>query len=101
MSEEPGSVRGPLSAHWEGVMIEVWVVPGAARTEIVGVHGEALKVRVAAPAEGGRANEAVARLLVDELAATAVELVVGRTGRRKRYLVKGIAMKDAARLVRP
>ena len=55
------------------------VSPGARSAEVVGRHGEAWKVRVAAPAEAGRANEAVVRLLADTLSLPrdAVTLVSG------------------------
>jgi uncharacterized protein len=61
------------------------VAPGAARAGVVGRHGEAWKVRVAAPPEGGRANEAVVRLLADTLSVPreAVTLVSGHGARDK------------------
>lgn len=43
------------------------VVPGAARTELSGWLGDVLKVRIAAPAEQGRANRALVQLLANTL----------------------------------
>jgi uncharacterized protein len=65
--------------------VRVRVSPGAMSTRIVGPHGEGWKVRVAAPPEGGRANDAVLRLLADALAVPrdAVTLVSGQSGRDK------------------
>lgn len=46
-----------------GVMISVHVQPRASRTEFAGIHGQALKVRVAAPPADGAANDALCRFI--------------------------------------
>jgi len=82
-------------------VLRVHAQPGAGRGQVVGRHGDALKVRVAAPPEGGRANEAVAKLLADTLgiAAKDIELVGGSSSRQKRFHVKGVDLEDARRLL--
>ncbi len=67
----------------------MWAVPGARRPGLAGMHGGALRVRVAAPAERGRANRELARLLTQAIGVPA-ELVGGGSGRRKRFLVRGL-----------
>lgn len=69
-----------------GVILDVHVQPGGSRDEVVGRHGDALKVKVSAPPEGGRANAAVCRLLADafDVPPSSVEVVAGARGRRKR-----------------
>jgi uncharacterized protein len=69
-----------------GVTIDVWVVPGASRSEFVGLHGDKVKLRVAEPAEGGRANEEARRLLEGLLGAP-VSLIRGMTNRHKVFQV--------------
>ena len=71
------------------VMLTVHVQPGARRSEIVGPHGDALKVRVAAPPVDGKANVAVVTLLAELLDAP-VELVAGASSRRKRLRITGL-----------
>jgi uncharacterized protein (TIGR00251 family) len=68
------------------------VSPGAGRSEIVGRHGEAWKIRVGVAPERGRANDAVCRLLADTLGLprTGVTLVSGHTGRDKVVELDGI-----------
>jgi uncharacterized protein (TIGR00251 family) len=68
------------------------VSPGARSAEVIGRHGEAWKVRVAAPAEAGRANEAVVRLLADALSLPrdAVTLVSGHGARDKIVKLAGL-----------
>jgi uncharacterized protein len=72
--------------------VRLRVAPGATRAGVVGRHGGAWKVRVTAPAEGGRANDAVVRLLADtfELPRTAVTLVSGHSARDKIVELAGI-----------
>jgi uncharacterized protein (TIGR00251 family) len=68
------------------------VSPGAGRSAIVGRHGDGWKVRVTAPPEQGRANEAVLRLLATKLAVPreAVSLVSGHSGRDKIVELTGL-----------
>src|SRR5436309_15854293 len=66
--------------------------PGADRGGVVGRYGRAWKVPVAAPPEGGRANEAVVRLLAETLSVPreAVTLVSGHGGRDKIVELAGL-----------
>ena len=74
------------------VVLRVHVQPGAGRTIVQGRHGDALKVSVAAPPQGGRANEAVAKLLTEifGVKAAAVSITGGETNRAKRFHIKGL-----------
>jgi uncharacterized protein (TIGR00251 family) len=73
-----------------GIEIRLKVVPGARRSEIVGPLGDRLKVRVAAPPEGGKANRAVEALLREALGAEA-EIVGGHTTAEKVASLSGPA----------
>jgi uncharacterized protein (TIGR00251 family) len=76
----------------DAVEIAVHAQAGAGRTHVVGRHGDALKVRVAAPPEQGRANDALVKLLAESfgVAPSAVELVSGQSSRQKRFRVSGV-----------
>ena len=82
-----------VRSHPDGAALTVWIVPGARHTEIVGFHGDALKIRIAAPPERGRANKAVAVLLTDQLGVR-VRLASGAGSRRKRFVVVGMSVGD-------
>jgi uncharacterized protein (TIGR00251 family) len=75
------------------------VAPGAARASVVGRYGDAWKVRVAAPPEGGRANDAVVRLLADTLALPrdAETLVSGHGARDKTVELAGVGPEQIER----
>jgi uncharacterized protein (TIGR00251 family) len=72
-------------------VLAIHAQPGAKRTEVAGIHGGALKVRVAAPALEDRANEALAAFIAGRLgvARRAVTLVAGAKSRAKRFAVAG------------
>lgn len=75
------------------VLLTVHVQPGAKKTQIVGEHGDALKIRLAAPPVDGKANACLLAFLAEILgvARTQTELASGATGRRKTIRVKGAA----------
>jgi len=79
--------------------LHVRVSPGASRTELVGRHGDGWKVRVAAPPEGGRANNAVLALLADrlELPRRSLEIVSGHGARDKVVRMSGISQAESER----
>jgi len=83
------------------IVLRVHVQPGAGRTEVVGRHGDALKVKVAAAPEGGRANTAVAQLVASMLGVppTAVVLVSGATNRSKRFRIGPVDLGAVRRLI--
>ncbi|HET7729523.1 MAG TPA: DUF167 domain-containing protein [Usitatibacter sp.] len=82
------------------MILLVHAQPGAKRTEVAGVHGDALKIRVAAPALEDRANAALADFLADRLgvARRDVALEGGARSREKRFRVEGAAAGAEDRL---
>lgn len=77
--------RGPA------VRFAVRVQPRASRSEVAGAHGDALKVRLAAPPVDGAANEALIALLADvlDVPKCAVRIVSGAASRSKVVEVDG------------
>jgi uncharacterized protein (TIGR00251 family) len=75
------------------------VTPGARRSEVVGRHGDGWKLRVAAPAERGRANDAVVDLLAERLGVprSALTLVSGHASRDKVVELVGLDESEASR----
>ena len=75
-----------------GVRLTVHVQPRAARTELAGIHGDALKIRLAAPPVDGAANEALLEFIARwaQVPRAAVHLISGQTGRRKVVEINGV-----------
>jgi uncharacterized protein len=75
-----------------GVRIAIRVQPRSSRNEVAGLHGDALKVRVTAPAVEGAANEALIDLLATTfgVARRDVTIVSGASSRSKMIEIDGI-----------
>ncbi len=75
----------------DGAILTVHVQPKASSTECVGLHGDAIKIRVAAPPVDGAANDELIRFLARRLSipSSSVQIHSGAGGRHKRVLVKG------------
>jgi uncharacterized protein (TIGR00251 family) len=84
------------------VLVDVHVVPNAARTQAAGLHGEAgrqaLRLRLQAPPVDGKANQALVKWLAGRLGVPqqAVTLARGETSRRKQLRVSAVAASRAA-----
>ena len=76
---------GWLHKEGDGVILDLHIQPGAKKTEIVGLHGAALKIRLAAPPVDGKANAELVRFLADafDVPQRQVTIVRGETSRQK------------------
>jgi uncharacterized protein (TIGR00251 family) len=77
----------------DGWLLAIHIQPGAKRSQVAGLHGEALKIRIAAPPLEGRANAALEAFIADALglAKSKVSVVKGLQSREKL-----VAVNDAA-----
>jgi uncharacterized protein (TIGR00251 family) len=73
-------------------VLTIHVVPRARDTAVVGRHGEAIKIRVAAPPVDGAANAELVRFLAERLGVpkNAVRITRGESGRSKVVQIEGI-----------
>lgn len=75
-----------------GALLTVHVQPNASITECVGIHGDALKIRVAAPPTAGAANSELVRFLARQcsIPLSSVHIQSGRGSKHKRIVLKGV-----------
>ena len=75
-----------LRADAADVVLNLHIQPGAKKTEVAGLHGESLKIRLAAPPVDGKANECLIAFLADrrDMPKSRVELISGASSRAKR-----------------
>lgn len=96
------SRRAIVQDSKNGAVLLVHVQPHAARTECVGIHGDALKIRVTARPLDGAANDVLIRFIAARCAVPQADVVIqaGAEGRRKRLCVKGVTAETVrARLM--
>lgn len=74
----------------QGWRLSVWVQPGAKKTELAGMHGEYLKIRLQAPAVDNKANTALTAFVAKTLGLRPgmVSLESGHASRRKNLLLQ-------------
>lgn len=95
-----------MSALWlrqgdRQTKLTLHIQPGAKKTEVAGIHGDALKIRLAAPPVDGKANAALIAFVADRLglAKSSVSLKSGQTSRRKVLEVTEAPADTAERLL--
>ncbi len=84
-----------------GVVFCIRVVPRASRSEVAGVQGDALKLRLNAPPVEGKANDECIRLLAEILGVrrAQVTIIAGHTARTKTVAVEGIRAGTVAAIL--
>jgi uncharacterized protein (TIGR00251 family) len=92
-----------VAVRGASIRVQVHVQPRASRSEIVGTHDAALKVRLLAPPVDGAANDALVSLLAERLAVPrrAVRIVAGLTSRMKTVEIDGTTEAAVRALARP
>ena len=74
-----------------GTVLALHIQPGAKRSAVCGMYGDAVKIAVKAPPVDGKANSALREFLAEKLGVPngAVQLITGATGRDKRLHIAG------------
>jgi len=87
-----------LQEHDEGTILSVRVVPRAKKSAFAGHHGEALKIRLAAPPVEGKANRALIAFLAQALGVRKqqIELLSGDRSRLKRLLIHDLSPAEVS-----
>ena len=83
-------MSGAIEAGNGGVFVRVHVQPRASRSEVAGLHGDAIKVRLRAPPVDGAANDELIRFVAETLGLRRdeVSLVSGAGSRAKRLFIR-------------
>jgi hypothetical protein len=76
----------------DGALLRIRAAPGAKKTQIAGPHADAMRVRIHAPANDGKANRELLRFLakVLRISQSRLEIIRGQSSRDKTVAVKGL-----------
>jgi uncharacterized protein (TIGR00251 family) len=81
-----------LSEDGDGIRVRVHVQPRARENAILGIQGNALKIRITSPPVGGAANRELRRFLADtlDIPISRIEILSGQTSRHKMVRITGV-----------
>ena len=87
----------------DDLLLAVKAVPGGSRDEIAGVLGDRLKIKVSAPAEGGKANKAICQLLAKALRIkkSHVTINAGQSSTEKTVRIIDVSLNDVKQELAP
>ncbi len=79
-----------LKPHKLGSLLHIYVQPGSSRSEIAGIHGDRLKIRIKALPKDGEANQAIIEWISEKLglSQSRVHLIKGKSSRQKDLVVE-------------
>ncbi len=79
-----------IKNHPRGTLLQLYIQPGASSSEISGIHGDRLKVKIKAPPRDGEANEELIRCLSEifKISKSGIFLIRGESSRQKDLLLE-------------
>jgi uncharacterized protein (TIGR00251 family) len=79
-----------LKNHSKGVVLLLYIQPGASTTGLAGLHGERVKVKIKAPPKDGEANEELIEYFssILNISKSKIYLIRGENSRQKDLLVE-------------
>ena len=98
---ESNNLEKAIRISQDGISIDCWIQPKSSKTAFSGIHGESLKIKIAAPPEDGRANEELCSFLGKKLGIpkSAVTIRSGHSSRRKIVFCIGTTKEKLLSLV--
>ena len=96
------SASSPIQKTQHGVVVSVYVQPRSSKNAVVGIYGEAIKIKLKAPPVDGAANKMCAAFVAKTLGLpkSAVEILSGHTSRAKRLLCRTESPAETDRIAR-
>lgn len=90
-------------AKGDGIILRVHLQPRAKKNEIVGIHGDSIKIRLKAPPVDGKANEEARRFLAKVLGIKRQQVILktGTTSRSKSFLIKDVDLNTIEKKLGP
>ncbi len=87
----------------DGIILRVHLQPRAKKNEIVGIHGDSIKIRLKAPPVDGKANEEARRFLAKVLGIKRQQVILktGTTSRSKSFLIKDVDLNTIEKKLGP
>ncbi|ABC33002.1 uncharacterized conserved protein [Hahella chejuensis KCTC 2396] len=98
---DPAASRCVSLQDEQTLILQCHLQPGAKKDEIVGTHGDALKIKISAPPIDGRANQQLVRFLAKlcRVKQQDVQILAGESSRQKRIRVQNLT--DIPKLLKP
>ena len=90
-----------LAEHETGISLHIIVVPGSSRSEVIGPHGDRLKIALKAPPVDGKANKELLNLLSKFMGipGKSLHILHGKNNRRKTILLGTLSLQQSIKII--
>ncbi|HCE43194.1 MAG TPA: YggU family protein [Lentisphaeria bacterium] len=98
---ESADLEKTIRISQDGISIDCWIQPKSSKSSFAGIHGDSLKIKIAATPEDGRANEELCSFLAKklEISKSSVQIKSGHASRRKIIFCSGATKEKLQSLI--